>query len=421
MNPEINPMRRKSAHVIRGERGQTLLMFVLFIVVLIVFVGLGVDLGFAYITRARLSKAVDSACLTGMRNLFQGQPQATIIANSAFFANYGTSGRDVAAPTVNITFGTSNNNVVVDVNATVSINTYFIRVLPFDKWKTLTVGSSAEALRPEVIMSLVLDRSGSMLDNGGSAALPQDVPGFISNFDDAHDIAAMVSFASCASVDVAMEQPFKTQIDNATSALVFNGCCVTTCSDQGLTNALAQNNTVTVPAGEEAIKIIVFFTDGMANTFNYTFDCGSRDIDYNKNLYNPAICTNANTGCSIPAMLSSINPSTGTITANAVDTTSCDAMHFEAENRAERIAWLARSQTNIIYCVGLGDPTKPGECNGDFPVLNPVFLKELANTADSATFDPSQPMGDFAIAANVGELQQAFDTIASKILLRLSR
>ena len=45
-----------------GNRSQTLILFVLFMFMLILFVGLGIDLGFAYITRARLSKAVDAAC-----------------------------------------------------------------------------------------------------------------------------------------------------------------------------------------------------------------------------------------------------------------------------------------------------------------------------------------------------------------------
>src|ERR1700690_1654005 len=106
-------MRSKSAHSTRGERGQTLLMFLLFMIVLIVFIGLGVDLGFAYITRARLSKAVDSACLTGMRNLYQGQTQAGLVASNAFLANYGSSGRDVAPPALNISFDTVNGNTVI--------------------------------------------------------------------------------------------------------------------------------------------------------------------------------------------------------------------------------------------------------------------------------------------------------------------
>src|SRR5271154_6196907 len=121
MNSQVKAMRRKSAPIICDERGQTLLMFALFIIILFVFVGLGVDLGFAYITRARLSKAVDSACLTGMRNLYQGQTQAGVIASNVFIANYGTSGRDVAPPVLSISFTNINNNISVSVGATVSI------------------------------------------------------------------------------------------------------------------------------------------------------------------------------------------------------------------------------------------------------------------------------------------------------------
>src|SRR5260221_10035494 len=113
MNFEVSATRRKSAHIIRGEQGQTLLMFVLFMIVLIVFIGLGIDLGFAYITRARLSKAVDSACLTGMRNLYQGPTQAGLVASNAFLVNYGSPGRDVAPPALKISFSTINSNTVI--------------------------------------------------------------------------------------------------------------------------------------------------------------------------------------------------------------------------------------------------------------------------------------------------------------------
>jgi hypothetical protein len=267
--------------------------------------------------------------------------------------------------------------------------------------------------RNNVVMSLVLDRSGSMMGNGGYAALPPAVTNFISLFNDIDDLAAMVSFASAASVDVPMEQPFKTAIENAAEALVFNG---STCTDQGLTNALAQNQNAPIVKGENVIKVIVLFTDGMANTFNYVFNCGSRNIDYNDDLYDPATGNYADAGCTIPAKVSSIDPLTGNITANAVDTGSCDAMHFEAENRAERIAWLARSQGNIIYCIGLGNPAGFGECNGDFPVLNPTFLKNVANTPDSATYDPAQPSGLSVIATTAGQLEAVFLAIAQQLL-----
>jgi len=54
-------------------------------------------------------------------------------------------------------------------------------------------------------------------------------------------------------------------------------------------------------------------------------------------------------------------------------------------------------------------------------VVNPVFLKALANTSDSVNYNPNQPQGDFAIASDSSQLNDVFQTIAAKILLRLSQ
>jgi hypothetical protein len=48
--------------------------------------------------------------------------------------------------------------------------------------------------------------------------------------------------------------------------------------------------------------------------------------------------------------------------------------------------------------------------------LNPDFLKNLANTTDSATYEPSQPSGLVAIAADSSQLLAVFEVIAEKIL-----
>src|SRR5664280_712774 len=153
----INLKNRKQAR----ESGQSIILFTFFMIVLILFVGLGIDLGFAYITRARLSKAVDAACLTGIRAYTSSNVQGAIdLAKSSFRVNYGQSGRDVGPGLVNpttVTFGSANNNITLDVSATTRINTYFIRVLP--QWSTLAVGSSAQGTRPNLRMTLVLDLS----------------------------------------------------------------------------------------------------------------------------------------------------------------------------------------------------------------------------------------------------------------------
>jgi hypothetical protein len=69
----------------------------------------------------------------------------------------------------------------------------------------------------------------------------------------------------------------------------------------------------------------------------------------------------------------------------------------------------------------MGSPGVQGECGGAFPVLNPEFLKDVANTPDSQTYDPTQPVGDYVIAADSGGLDEAFRHIATEILVRLSK
>ena len=405
------------------QRGQTLIMFVLFMFMLILFVGLGIDLGFAYITRARLSKAVDSACLIGIRNINQGQSVAQAIAASTFRANYGTSARDVGSVTPVVNFGTLNNNITVDVSASTTINTFFIRIFPAfspggPSWRTLAVGSVAQATRPNLILSLVLDRSGSMSGNGGAAALPGAVASFIDLFNDQLDRVSMSSFSYAESTDVTMRKPFKTDIKNAVNAMGFNGW---TCSERGLTNGLQQNLSASAASGEKVTRVIVFFSDGMANTWYHAFDCGLRNISPDAHLWDPNTGAAADSGCTVPPTIPSITSGT------PVDTSQCVAMNTEAQARAERIAWLAREgnlsggKQITVYAIGMGDPTAPGECGGVFRALNPDFLKNLANTPDAPNHVQDQPEGNYAIAANSGELDDVFLKIGKEIVGRLTK
>lgn len=263
--------------------------------------------------------------------------------------------------------------------------------------------------RANLIMSLVLDRSGSMLGNGGASLLPSAVSTFIDYFDDAQDRAAMVSFSYAASTDVTMRQPFKTDIKNAVNAMPFEGW---TCTERGLTNALAQNDAVIIPPGESVVKLIVLFTDGLPNTWYWPgFNCGPRNIAPGHDLYDPATGAHAASGCTVPGTIPSID---GQSSVNMFSDCATNGLYTEAQLRAERIAYLARTASNYIYVIGL-DPNVFPEC-GRPSILNTMFLKNVANTPDSPTYNPSQPSGDCMIATNPAALQQVFQEIASKIL-----
>jgi Flp pilus assembly protein TadG len=394
----------------RRQSGQALLTFVFFLVVLILFVGLGIDVGFAYITKANLSKAVDASCLAGMRSLSQGTVTASAVANSTFLTNYGKPGRDTGPVTPNIVLGVdANNNKTLTISATAAINTFFIRVFP--KWKTLQVSASGQATRAKLVMSLVLDRSGSMNGNGGAANLPSAVTNFVNFFDDQSDRVSMNSFAYHARTDVPMAQPFKAPITAAVKNLVFDGWTV---SEQGLAKGLQQNQSVVIAPGDNVIKVIVFFTDGLANTFQYTFNCGVRNISPDRSPYDPNTGAAASGGCTIPGSIPSVSPPP----ANVNTSDDC-AMETEAQKRAVAMAELARQQGNIIYAVGLGNPNGPKECG--FPPINPDFLKQVANDPTSPSFNPNEPAGEALLTSNATQLQALFQQIAAKILLRLTQ
>ena len=165
-----------NANIVKSDRGQTIVVFALVVPTLILFTGLALDAGLLYVTKARLSTAVDAACLTGMKNFYQGQPTAITLATDIFNANYGAN-----PPTPSVTFPLDgSNNQQVKVTATASVHTLFMQYL--SNWATVPVSASAVSTRGKLVMSLVLDRSGSMCggtehcdtgvngDNGGAGA-----------------------------------------------------------------------------------------------------------------------------------------------------------------------------------------------------------------------------------------------------------
>ena len=395
----------------KHARAQIFLLFALSLPVLILFVGLGVDLGFAFVTRANLSKAVDAAALAGMRSINQGQAQATAIAQSAFNTNYGAGlGRDLNPPVFNVAITTdANNNAVVNISATATIRTFFLGLL--SGFKTLQVSSNAQATRPKLIMSLVLDKSGSMNKNGGAQALPPAVDNFLTYFDNVTDQIADVSFSSVASVDVSMRTNFLNPITNAVNSMAFGGA---TYSQGGLLDGQAQISSVAVVPGQNVVEVAVFFTDGWANTVEDTVNCPP------STLLNFGGCAPPEAAVGWCSGISFLDPVTGSgrncgatsfpsqVTGGPLALTQQNIAN-DAMYRAVQVANSMRAQGVVIYSIGLGDK------------ISQAFLQQVANDPASSTFNPNEPVGEAVFAPTAADLQGVFQTIASQILLRLSQ
>lgn len=426
----------------RKQRGQIFLLLAILIPVLIVFAGFAIDLGLAYITKTTLSKAVDAAALAAMRNLSQGQNTAKTIAQNEFNVNYQTiPGRDASPPVLSVTFPTdANNDRLIDVNATATINTYFLRVL--SGRSTLNVGAFAEAIRNPLHMSLVLDISYSMTKNGGSGALAGAVQNFIANFDpqnnDTTDWVSMVTFGTSSSVPVSMTQPFKTKIDSAASGINW-GVVNWTNSQAGLTSGQTQIESIPVPAGQNVIKVAVFFTDGWPNIVEDKLKCSSSSSTLTDVMYcgcdtgdislglcgntpvqffNPSSCSSSNDTCSTTTCKATTFPDQQTGVAEELnDVTWCGAGSTKASDamyRAIQVANNMHANKTYVYSIGMGTAITGQPIAQD-------FLRQVANDPSSSTFNPNQPIGEAVFASDSTELTQVFQTIASKILLRLSK
>ena len=270
----------------------------------------------------------------------------------------------------------------------------------------------------QLVMTLVLDASGSMgvlppIGIGGGAYLPGAVQTFIANFNDSFDRAALVTFSTIPRNVVYTgyfpssaqpTQPFRADISSAVNTLTYSGG---TFSQSGLTNALVMENNA-APSGFGTVKVVVFFTDGMANIVQDTLDChpptllnfGGVDLPSNWYYFFDPV-TGSNVNCSATQFKSAID---GTMkTLNRVNITA------DAEYRSVQLANDMRANNIIVFSVGLGGG------------VNTTFLQQIANDPAVPGYVATPYDGVAVVANDPTQLVAALQAIASQILSRAGR
>lgn len=437
---------------VKDETAQVMLIFALLLSVLILFTGLAIDAGLLYVTKAKLTSSVDGATLAGMKSLPSGQTTASNVATDIFDANYGAN-----PPAPVVTFPKdAYGDQQVEVTATTNVNTLFMRILP--GFATVPVSDTAVATRGKLIMSIVVDRSGSMQSDSGGAALQAAVPLFVGDFDNSTDEVGLISFASNATINYSINYNFSSPIDTAMSSMQFSGGTFGTGAGTGsilnntegppLSLAQLQNDSVTVTAGQNIVKVVVYLTDGLMNTVQDNFHCGGK-TNNTLTLLNYG-------GYDSGTTVAVLDPLTGDqwsnyganglpydakldicYDANGNKVSTFPSQEFndqesftranvtaEAQWRAIQTATALRTETPIpeyIYTIGLGTGVSP---------TTQAFLAQLANDPSYSTYISGQPAGlFFYIPSCTGSNQQActndlntvFQTIAAKVLLRLTQ
>ena len=248
-----------------SEAGVALIHMAVFLPMLLLFTGLAVDSGRAYIVKAQLSKAVDGAALSAARNLNGGNPkgEAAKVFNANFPPNFmgATSVTDPASAPDFYEMHTveATGLHVVTIKATATLPTTFMRIGSFNE---VTVSSASEATRRLVDLSLVLDVSGSI----GPAwpAVRDAARSFIDSFDKNGDRMALITYSYGAKVLDPMPAGFGFDKDKLKADVPSALPGGTTATPEGLYRGWDELRSVSL--GQQAgLRVIVLFTDGSGN------------------------------------------------------------------------------------------------------------------------------------------------------------
>ncbi|MED5616233.1 TadE/TadG family type IV pilus assembly protein [Janthinobacterium sp. P210005] len=441
----------------KRQGGQVLVMVALSAVVLIASVGLAIDSALGYFVKAKLNAAVDSASLAAARGVTAGnseEEQRTRARQSAkdfFDVNYPDHFL-LSTPTlhpVDVTF--DKGTVTIDVSASASLPVSLMGVLGF---KTLDVAASAQTIRKDLDMVLVMDTSRSLEHNAD--AVRAAGKSFLNKFNATVDRVGLLHFASEAQIDVPIRQTDRgfdrsgmTMKGGKIDQFAFVGG---TNSSAGMFQARKQLNDIE-QVNRSSLRVIVFFSDGSPAAFSSYFpNAGGKcqtagGLATFPKLQNPALaglyrmkvsdtlqygdCA-ASQITALPAWYNATNDAalrefpivTNSPRVVTASTATAQAqwtnVHRASRNLVEAMAAKARQEGIFVFTLGMGASLKTKE--GPDNELGEDLLRCLANTTDAkaACRKPAEPVGLYCYAASDSDLSPCFTRLASAIL-RLSK
>ncbi len=398
----ITPARRKT------QQGATAILFTMLCSLLLIPVaGLAIDVSIVFLMKAKLSAAVDATALATARGLSVGttyadqQANATVTGTSYFAANLpaATMGAKVVGggPSINIQ-STTDNTLQANVQATIQVPLYFLRILGFN---TSTLSDTGQASRRISNIVLVLDRSGSMANANACQPLVASVQGFVNQFVDGRDTLAMVTFQSTANQDYPTDgtpgsKTFKSASPTLSSTIARLQCDGGTTTSAAL--QLAYVALQKMPHQPIENNVILLFTDGRANGFVGTFTALRtqqqqvvQDTRYDwyayPYLWNPPF-TAPDCNSSLTGVLLSVggNPDPVGYTAGIF------------QNTGEPLDWVSPYSSFPAAAVSAA-----ADCN--FKTASPTPIPSIINSW-GYTVSAAYPYNTFAIRDDIGALPE---------------
>jgi len=402
MTDRFSSWRRGRARF-SDETGAVFIFMALLLIVMLGAAGVALDVGHAYLSKARISRAVDAGALAAARNLRQGQEVAEAEAIAVARANGVAEGME--SVTTSIGFGMNDRGEnTVEFRASRSLPTVFARLLGVSEF---TVGAMAEAAAPPLDIVLVLDTSGSLGDAGAWDDLQDAAEIFVQFFSDQLDQMGLVSFQVTATHLVDLRHDFTTPITQQLSLMDSEG-------DTNIGEALRRaHQQITGPeARGAAAKAVVFFTDGRATAVRDNFDGHDRVM---------AVYVNGNRVRGYFNNPDQLGPFQLAAASGCVSVANCLGYN-EASVRTlaaqKGLDWAdnLRDAGVIVYSIGLGNLAYGA---GDIRLPNLGYLRQVANEAGVS--DPDQPQGRMYFAPSPAELEQVFAEVAADLVVRLAK
>lgn len=419
------------------QRGQITMIAGVLMIGLLGIVGLGIDGGLSYVTKARLNAAVDSAAVAAARAVTNGTTQAeqTAAARQAatdfFNANF-PNGYLRGTPTLNTTnVAFDQGKVTISVSASATMPLSFIKVLGFNN---VAVAANSTTIRKDLDMIFVIDSSGSM--GPVWSTVRSNANSFLNQFSPSTDRVGLVHFSSGALSDIAIRtsaRGFDRPTMQTTITNLSNGG--NTNYAEGLWQARSQLNSIPTTS-RSSLRVVVFFSDGQPNTLaavyqtkngnnctgGITSQGGNVDgyfaIDQQDSTLNGNCnsVTNNKAPAQMPAYYNAHNASdtefkiVGSSPNTVTSSTNGGNLATNVDNAATNVplamASSLRDQGVYIFTLGL-------DGNGGFDAN---LLKNMANTPDASAYNKSQPSGIYCYAKTINDLRPCFSKLASEIL-----
>lgn len=448
---------------LQRQRGAVAIMTALAMLVVLAVVGLVIDGGLAYLVKARLNAAVDSAALAGARAVTSGNNQSEQIASAQgaaadFFAANMPENYLLSQPKLLGTKVTFNQGqATIDVNAEAPMPVSVMQVMGFSSLKPVAY---AQTIRRDLDMAFVVDTSGSL--SGQAATVRASAKSFLNKFNVTQDRVSLIHFASGSQTDYPINTSAR-GFNRANMLKTIDTYSFTggTASMEGMWNAREQLNGIAL-ANRSTQRVIVFFSDGDPSAFGsyITFatgsffggaDCsniagvieqgsphGLSSVDGTAFDYVRDDCrvirNNRITTSSLPTWYNGHNSPTNqndaskrefAVVTNTPRVVTADIstqallqrnVERASRNLVEAVAAKARDEGIVVFTLGLGDALKqPGTYDPD---TGEQILKCMANVADapSRCYNPAKPVGMYCFAATEADLTPCFSRLASAIL-----